>query len=102
MSYLREQIVEILSKEGWTLYPDDIWPAVGFYRKHMADVYRWQFQALPPGSPYKDKRGFGCWQTMTEFVKLAKKYGFYYMDSEDQEIGAHTHTKLTEAKGDNK
>jgi hypothetical protein len=49
------------------------------------DVYRWElFAAKKTGGPVV----LGCWQTLTDFVRLAAKHGIG-LDTRDLEIYAN-------------
>jgi hypothetical protein len=77
---LRHAVAEILS-DHFQQYIDPTYvrPATGWYRTSPdADVYRWELSM--PG------RWLGCWDTMTEFVRDAKKYG---IEVRNGEIYAH-------------
>lgn len=77
MSRIRKQIVAILARDGWVATTEKLHPAAGYWRTSpYADVYRWEGYAVRPESRL-DTPIF-CWQTMTEFVRLANKYGFSY------------------------
>lgn len=77
MSRLRRQIIAILEKDGWTTDASKIHPATGFWRTSpYVDVYRWQAWIKKIDSPYDDHCSVGCWETMTDFVQLAKNNGF--------------------------
>jgi hypothetical protein len=63
---MRERVAELLREHlGWRVYARDVYPVTGFWKR--VDVYRWEVHT-PDGK-------FGCWETMTEFVKLAAKFG---------------------------
>ncbi len=78
-SYIRRRAAVILSKTlGWEVYSDEISPTQGFYRSNpLADIYRWELFT-------RDTNGlaqvYGCWETLTEFVREAPKHGFYVLD----------------------
>jgi hypothetical protein len=82
---LRIQAADILSKGfGFYVDPTDIKPVTGSYRTcPYHDVYRWElFTKKPDGIPVV----CGCWETLTAFVKVAKKDGFHV--TKDDEIHA--------------
>ena len=56
--------------------PEHIHPVSGWWKQ--ADVYRWELktEALVRGKNTQ----YGCWETLTEFVALASKYGFTVHD----------------------
>jgi hypothetical protein len=82
---LRFAAAELLTEEiGEYVDPTSIDPVRGFYLKE--DVYRWEVYPFPvPGTPFQ--LIYGCWQTLTEFVKLGKKNGIA-IDHKQQEIFA--------------
>jgi hypothetical protein len=73
---LRIAAADILSSGfGFRVEPSDIKPATGAYRTDWRqDVYRWELFA-------KNDRGIpvicGCWETLTQFVKVARRDGFH-------------------------
>lgn len=79
---LRIEAAEILTKGfGFRVDPDDIKPATGAYRTDWRqDVYRWEVFSCKGGMPIV----CGCWLTLTEFVRQAKKAGFHV--NKDSEI----------------
>mgnify|MGYP000924592008 CR=1 FL=1 len=74
---LRRAAADILSRGvGFQIDPDDIKPATGSWRTRVEnDVYRWELFT-------RDSRGMpivaGCWFTLTDFVKHAKKEGWHF------------------------
>lgn len=79
---VRIAAADILSRGlGFVVDPTDIRPATGAYRTDRSiDVYRWELFT-------RDRRGMpivgGCWLTLTEFVRLAKRDG-WHMDSDGE------------------
>ena len=73
---LRIKACEILNREFPYLdvKPDDIVPATGRWRSDIRfDVFRWELRTRR-----KDGRAiqnWGCWDTLTRFVKEASKVG---------------------------
>ncbi len=66
---MKERVAELLREHlGWRISASDIVPVSGFWKR--VDVYRWEVYHPTLGK-------FGCWQTMTQFVKDATKYGCY-------------------------
>lgn len=84
MSYLRDRAAGLLTTAlGYDVDPDEISPALGGCRSE--DVYRWEvFTYNERDMP----RIFGCWQTLTEFVRLGIKYGIT-VDHKDREVDAN-------------
>lgn len=78
---LRVAAAKILSDGlGWEVYPEEIHPVTGSWRtcKHH-DVCRWSLftqQDRNPNMPYVAD----CWESLTDFVRLAKKHGFHVSD----------------------
>lgn len=71
---LRIAAAEILSEGlGFYVHPADIIPVRGAWKSD--DVWRWELNVL------KDQQGrpfhCGCWETLTEFVRRARKEGFH-------------------------
>ena len=64
---------EILTKHfGFLVEPEDIVPTTGAWRTDWRlDVYRWELFTHKGSLPVIR----GCWTTLTEFVRFAKKYG---------------------------
>ena len=73
---LAQRVMQILEDAGYE--PDCLRPAKGFWRTAMADVFSWEVHLKIDGFV----KCCGCWQTMTQFVKLAGKYGFTVDDDE--------------------
>jgi hypothetical protein len=71
---LRIEAAKILSKSlGFTVDPSNIVPVTGAWRTNAKlDVYRWELFT-------RDSEGLalvaGCWDSLTDFVKHAKKHG---------------------------
>ena len=75
---IRIKAAEILRNGGIPVSEYDIYTADGYWRSSpYVDVARWYCLT------YKS------WQTLTEFVKLASKYGFV-VDKKESEIWANT------------
>lgn len=72
---LRHAAAAVLSEfVGDYVDPTDVKPASGWYRSSpYADVYRWEIHLIQPSGGIR--RWLGCWQTLTEFVPLARKNG---------------------------
>lgn len=69
MSKLRDKAVDILFEHGIDIEPDEIEVPNGVWRQ--ADVYRWEIWIH---DCHRSKH-YGCWETLTEFVREASKYG---------------------------
>ena len=77
-----QQIWMMLLEAGWEV--TCINAAKGYWRSSpYAEAYRWNMIARPPSCSWDCC--IGCWSTMTQFLKMAKKYGFSY-DSDETEI----------------
>jgi hypothetical protein len=79
---LRVRVAAILAAHfpEWHVEPGDIRPATGRWRTDWKlDVYRWELYACrrhPDGTPNRNMPVVaGCWETLTEFARLAGKYG---------------------------
>lgn len=78
---LRVAAAELLSKGlGWEVYPEEIHPVTGSWRTcKLHDVCRWSLFTCKdrnPNMPYVAD----CWESLTDFVRLAKKHGFHVDD----------------------
>jgi hypothetical protein len=82
----RRQAANLLTDHfGVSVDTGDFLLVYGYWRK--ADVYRWEVGVRSKG--HEDSgTWYGCWQTMTEFVRLAKKYGIS-VNEKDTEIEAN-------------
>lgn len=79
---LRREAAELLSEHfSASIDAEDIEPARGFWR--MADVYRFEFCVWKPG--LQRFSYYGCWQSLTEFVRDAKRFG---IDHDDTDVWA--------------
>lgn len=85
---LRERAAEILSTTfpDWDITAEDIYPVTGFWKR--VDVYRWEAyfhlkKVYSNGN--RIPMSIGCWENLTEFVKLASKYGCEF-DSKCTEV----------------
>ncbi len=73
---LRIAAAKILSQGfGFQVEPSEIHPATGAWRTDVRlDVYRWELFT-------KNERGLpvvaGCYDTLTEFVRVARQTGFH-------------------------
>lgn len=75
---LRIRAAEILAKNfpEWDVRPEDIKPATGSWRTDWRnDVYRWELFTRLKSNPNNMPVVCGCWETLTEFVRLAAKTG---------------------------
>lgn len=82
---LRLEISKLLSEHfGFDIPAEDISPVTGFWLHE--DVYRWEVFSRRPGSELPIM--LGCWETMTVFVRDAKRFGFV-VDNATKEIYAH-------------
>lgn len=84
-SKLRERCAEILSTTfpEWDIVAEDIHPVTGFWKR--VDVYRWEaYFYLKKRYTNGERMGIniGCWWNLTEFVRLASKYGVVHDDGE--------------------
>jgi len=69
---MRHAVAELLTEFfGVFIDASEIKPVTGMWKR--IDVYRWEVQVRESG--YPSKRHYGCWETMTEFVKDAKRNG---------------------------
>lgn len=88
---LRIRAAALLNKHfpHWEVRPEDIQPATGRWRTDWRlDVYRWElYSQTKTGQPVV----CGCWETLTEFVREATKYGCYM--TADREICAGRPTR---------
>lgn len=77
---LRIKAAKLLTRDlGFDVRPEDIKPASGHYRTDMrADVYRWELFSYSKGIPVVA----GCWETLTNFVVLAKTKKIILHDGE--------------------
>ncbi len=79
---LRIQAAKILARNfpDLDISPEDISPATGRNRSDWRmDVYRWElFTRTKLGRP----KVVGCWETLTNFVKLATIHGCHISDGE--------------------
>ncbi len=92
-SKLRERAAEILSAAfpDWDIAAEDIIPVSGFWKR--VDVYRWQASFYRKSRYTNGDRipmSIGCWDSLTEFVKLASKNGVTF---DDDEIWANSKPK---------
>lgn len=80
---LRIKAAKILSAGlGWEVDPSDIRPATGRWRTDWRlDVYRWELFSYIDGNTNRPFAA-GCWESLTEFVRLAAKNGFTVEDRE--------------------
>ena len=65
-------------------------PAPGAWRQARFDVQRWQIHMTLKeniGKGHHAEKCYGSWQTITEFLRKAKKYGYHV--GEDLEIWAN-------------
>jgi hypothetical protein len=86
---LRIRAAGILGRHfpGLDIRPEDIRPATGHWRTDCrADVYRWE--VFCRNRQYGHPVILGCWQTLTEFVALAAKYGVEQGDLPPYDISA--------------
>lgn len=77
MSKLREQAAQFITAAGLQVRPQDIQPVTGFWKQQ--DCYRWELSS-------RMYDGWGCWLTLTEFVRECKKYGSARLDRKECEI----------------
>lgn len=70
------ELKSFLEKSGWVV--EAIYPTLGSWRRDEYDVMRWE--ALMRREDETCTRTHGCWETMTEFLKYAKKFGFTISD----------------------
>ena len=86
---LADQALDLLHQAGFVEKPLGITLPGGYWRTQ--DVYRWEVWGRWPGQP--SDQHYGCWQTLTDFVRLAKKHGIghseYQMGLSDNEIFAN-------------
>lgn len=75
------KVLQLLEDAGYS--PDGLAPATGYWRHNHQDVMRWEVTLVINGYRYC----CGSWETMTEFVRKASKYGFHV--SKDHEIWAN-------------
>ena len=78
-SYIRRRVARILSEGfGWTVDPADIHPVQGRYRSDgRADIHRWELFGYNDGQL---RGSWACWETLTNFAKLATKHGWHASD----------------------
>lgn len=69
---LCKELKRFLENSGWVV--ERIYPTLGAWRREEYDVMRWE--VLMRREDEKYTRTHGCWETMTEFLKYAKKFGF--------------------------
>lgn len=76
MANLREQVAAILCGNfpEWIVTADDVRPVTGYWKSQ--DVYRWEVHPRLKATG-ETIRYYGCWETMMEFVKDARKNGCY-------------------------
>lgn len=85
MSKLKEKAVEILKKAfpDWEVEEEDIIPVSGFWKK--VDVYRWQVVCDSKNRYSNGDKitvNAGCWETLSQFVQEASKFGCYLNNNE--------------------
>jgi hypothetical protein len=84
---VRIQAAALIDKHfpDWKCQPEDISPATGSWRTNWKlDVYRWEMRVYDGRFTHV----VGCWQTLTEFVRLAAKFGIG-VNLKDDEIWAN-------------
>lgn len=73
---------------GYPVYAENIRCAEGYYKRE--DVYRWEAntrQFFPGSKGDGVPHVYGCWLTLTVFVRFGEKYGVI-VDKSDGEIWA--------------
>ena len=82
---LRHDLAELLSDHfGWYIDPTYLKPVTGVWKR--IDVYRWEY------FDFNRRISLGCWETMTSFVRDAKKFG---IDDDGEEIWARETKETT-------
>ena len=74
---VRIELAKLLTKElGFQVEPTDLYPATGSWRTDVRlDVHAWEWMdGVHPSA--------GCWDSMTKFLKEAKKLGCHIEDGE--------------------
>lgn len=81
---LAQRLMQLFEDAGYS--PDCLQPAMGYWKHGHQDVMSWEIHLKINGYVYP----CGCWETMTNFMKKATKYGFHI--NEDHEIWANNET----------
>ena len=89
-SRLTENALRLLQEAGFEA-ESEINVTTGYWRSQ--DVYRWDVAGKIGGIPHS----YGCWQTLTEFVRLAKKFGVGF-DTKYGEVWAYETDKDVKTK----
>jgi hypothetical protein len=76
---LRDIVAIILNDAGFKLTANDIRVAKGYWTHKTQDVYCWECY------DFQNNVAYGCWQTLTEFVKNSKN-GTLEIDEKSGEI----------------
>lgn len=78
-----ESLKVFLEKNGYSEI--SVYPALGAWRQSRFDVMSWEVHMILPehkGKGHNYIHCFGCWESITNFLKKAKKYGFHIDDDE--------------------
>lgn len=79
-----QALIDFLEKDGHKV--SYVFPATGAWRHVRMDVMSWEMHILTKDRIEKGlrlERSIGCWESITKFLKKAKKYG-YHIDDNDE------------------
>lgn len=77
-------LIKFFEKNGYIEI--NLYPTTGAWRKKMFDVYLWEVHMKKEGDWLA--HSYGCWESITSFLKNAKKYGFI-ISSDGSELWAN-------------
>lgn len=91
MPSIREQVAAIINRDfpHWEVSAADVVPVTGYWKSQ--DVYRWEVHPTAKATGER-VRYHGCWETMKEFIRHARKNGCY-VSEKHYEIQAHEQPK---------